>query len=131
MRVLIVEDEIAHRTLLAACLQDAHQADTAGDGEEAVALFKKAHADKAPYKLILLDIEMPVMDGQAALKAIREYERGMGVEPDAKVAVLMISAHDDRMNVWRAFFQGQASGYLVKPVGRESLLATIDELRIG
>lgn len=131
MRILIVEDEIANRTLLQACLQDNHETDIAIDGEEAVALFGKAHAEGRPYRLILLDIEMPVMDGQAALKAVREHEKTLGVQPGDKVAVLMISAHDDRANVWKAFFQGQASGYLVKPVGRENLLATINELRLG
>lgn len=122
MRVLIVEDELSNRLLLQHYLQDMHHADVAVNGQEALEAFRLAHEAGDPYRVILLDIEMPVLDGHAALQAIRNLERDMGVHAGQEVKVLMITAHNDQKNVCDAFFKGHASGYLVKPVGREALL---------
>jgi len=130
MRILIVEDEPANRLMLEECLKGRHQTNAAENGKEGFDLFRRGHQDRTPYDLVLLDIEMPVMDGQATLKAMRELECQLALPPGGEVKVLMISAHGDQKNVCHAFFKGNASGYLVKPVSRENLLATIDELGI-
>lgn len=125
MRVLIVEDEVSNRLMLSECLREVHKTDVAVNGQEAVLAFQLAHMENDPYQAILLDVEMPVMDGQEALKTIREMEAGMGIRSGQEAKVLMISAHGDQQNVFDAVFKGGASGYLVKPVQCESLLEAI------
>lgn len=125
MRILIVEDEMSNRLMLQQVLRDAHKVDVAVNGQEAVLAFQLAHMEAEPYDVVLLDIEMPVMDGQEALKTIREMEHVMGVASGEEVKVLMISAHGDRQNVFDAVFKGGASGYLVKPVSPEDLLDSV------
>lgn len=125
MRVLIVEDEESIRLVLQHYLRDGHLADVAVNGEQALEAFQLAHQESDPYRVILLDIIMPGMDGLDALKAIRSMEKRMGIPEDREVKVLMISAQNDHHCVCEAFFKGNASGYLVKPVERESLLECI------
>jgi len=128
MRVLIVEDETTHRLLLLRLLRDHCQTDVAVNGHEALEAFAQAHREAEPYDLILMDLEMPVMDGQQALKAIRALEQDLNVPPGREVRALVITAHDDQRNVCEAFFKGLATGYLVKPVLGEELFARLTEL---
>lgn len=125
MRILIVEDEVSNRLLLQRYLRGLHSVDVVVNGEEALEAFRVAHKDGEPYQLILLDIQMPVMDGLAALRAIREMEKALVVPSGQEVKVLMITAHNNKDSVFDAFFKGNASGYLVKPVERETLLDCI------
>jgi two-component system chemotaxis response regulator CheY len=125
MRVLIVEDEISNRLMFSECLRGAHRADVAVNGQEAVVAFQLAHMETDPYQVVLLDIEMPVMDGQETLKTIREMEAGMGISSGQEAKILMISAHGDQQNMFDAVFKGGASGYLVKPVSCQALLESI------
>jgi len=125
MRILIVEDEVSNRLLLQRYLRDLHQVDAVVNGQEALEAFRLAHKDGEPYRLILLDIEMPVMNGLEALRAIREMEKTLLVPIGQEAKVLMITAHNDKDSVVNAFFIGNASGYLVKPVERETLLDCI------
>jgi two-component system, chemotaxis family, chemotaxis protein CheY len=125
MRILIVEDEVSNRLLLQRYLRGLHSVDVVVNGEEALEAFRLAHKDGDPYQLVLLDIQMPVMDGLEALRAIREMEKSLVVPSGQEAKVLMITAHNDKESVFDAFFKGNASGYLVKPVERETLLDCI------
>lgn len=125
MRILIVEDEVSNRLMLSECLREVYKTDVAVNGQEAVLAFQLAHMETDPYQVVLLDIEMPVMDGQETLKTIREMESGMGVRPGQEAKILMITAHGDQQNMFDAVFKGGASGYLVKPVSCEALLESI------
>lgn len=125
MRILIVEDEVSNRLLLQRYLRDLHQVDAVVNGQEALEAFRLAHKDGEPYRLILLDIEMPVMNGLEALRAIREMEKTLLAPVGQEAKVLMITAHNDKDSVVNAFFTGNASGYLVKPVEQETLLDCI------
>ena len=131
MRILIVEDEVSNRLLLQRYLRGLHSVDVVVNGEEALEAFRLAHKDGEPYRLILLDIQMPVMDGLEALRAIREMEKTLVVPSGQEAKVFMITAHNDKDSVFNAFFKGNASGYLVKPVERETLLDCISGLDLG
>ncbi len=73
-RVLVAEDYLPNQTLLQIQLSNLGcQVDIAADGAEALAMW-----DKAPYDLLLTDLNMPVMNGLALAGAIRQREAGSG-----------------------------------------------------
>jgi len=72
MRLLIVDDVLSNRKLLSRLLSHhGHQCDLAGDGEEAIRMITEALEAAVPYHSILLDYEMPVMNGPDAAKEMR------------------------------------------------------------
>ncbi|MBF0459763.1 MAG: response regulator [Magnetococcales bacterium] len=126
MRILIVDDEPHNRILLQQMLKSVGECDLAVDGREAVEAFMVALDDGLPYDLVLLDIMMPEMNGQDALKSIRAYEQEHGVTDTQEVVIFMVSALDTESQVVEAFFKGRCTDYITKPV-RQSVL--FDKLR--
>lgn len=130
MRTLIVEDDFIARRLIKEILSSFGECDIAIDGEEAVQAFRLALDDRKPYDLITMDIMMPNMDGQMALKKIREIEKERGIEGTREVKVIMTTALDDPKTVVEAYYRGGATSYLVKPVTRQKLMEEIREMRL-
>ncbi len=128
MRVLIVDDDFDSRRLLQKIIYPYGYSDVAVDGEEAVEAFRRALGDGEPYDLICLDIMMPNMDGQQALREIRDIEKEEGVAKDKAVKVIMVSALDDSKELHDAFFLGEATSYLVKPIRKQTLLEEMKNL---
>lgn len=128
MRVLIVDDDFDSRRLLQKIIYPYGYSDVAVDGEEAVEAFRRALGDGEPYDLICLDIMMPNMDGQQALREIRDIEKEEGVAKDKSVKVIMVSALDDSKELHDAFFLGEATSYLVKPIRKQTLLEEMKNL---
>ncbi len=126
MRILIVEDDFVSRRILETLLSPYGECHTAVDGEEAVQSFRMAHEEGTPYNLICLDIMMPNVDGQEALKRIRGIEKEMGLKSPEEVRVVMVSALDDPKSVVEAYYRGGATSYIVKPIEKDRLL---DEIR--
>src|SRR5690349_11927936 len=76
MRCLVVDDDAFGRELMTGFLTEhAEVVDSARDGAEAVRLFSHALQEGRPYCFVCLDILMPVMNGQDALKQMRALER--------------------------------------------------------
>jgi len=72
--ILLVDDSEDIRALVAAYLEHTpHQLEMAADGQAAVEKFCPGHFD-----LVLMDVQMPVMDGHTAARAIRQWEAGQG-----------------------------------------------------
>lgn len=122
MRILIVDDEYNNRILMQRILEPIGRCDVVINGQEAVEMFEMAMVEGEPYRLVCLDIMMPGMDGQAALKAMRQIEKVRGVLPADEAAVIMTSALDTPKEVIHAFYQGGCTDYLVKPILQEKLL---------
>ncbi|MFV0423258.1 response regulator [Oleidesulfovibrio sp.] len=131
MKFLIVDDDFDSRRLVQKILHPFGYVDIATDGEEGVEAFRTALKDGEPYNLITLDILMPNIDGQQALREIREIEKEMGVAPENAVKVIMISGLDDSKELHDAFFLGEATSYIVKPIRRQLLLDEIATLGIS
>ena len=114
-RLLLVEDNLVNQKLALALLQRlGYHADLAENGREAVAA-----ADRERYGLILMDMQMPVMDGLEATRLIRS-----GDGPNARTPIVALTA-----NVMQADQEAcRAAGmddYLAKPFKRESLAACL------
>jgi two-component system, chemotaxis family, chemotaxis protein CheY len=128
MRILIVEDDFTSRRLLQAYLSPFGQCDIAVHGKEAVKAFKQAWLEKSPYDLICLDIMMPEMDGQDALKQIRAFEKERGIIGNDEVKVIMTTALDAPRDVFEAYYRGGCTSYLVKPIDRKALIREMKAL---
>jgi two-component system chemotaxis response regulator CheY len=125
MRVLIAEDDFVARRILKEILSPYGDCDVVVDGEEAVRAFQLALDEQNPYHLVCLDIMMPNLDGQDALKRIRTLESEHGIDKKEEVKVIMITALSDPKTVFNAFYRGGATAYIVKPIDKTKLLNEI------
>ena len=128
MKCLIVEDDFLSRRILKELLSSHFECDIAVNGQEAVSAFQLAHTEKRPYELICMDIMMPMLDGNEALRQIRELEKERGIPSSQEVKVIMVSALDDPKTVFKSFYQGGATAYLVKPITRRKLTQDLRKL---
>ena len=99
------------------------------NGKEAVAAYSAAQASGQRYDLICMDIMMPEMDGQAAIKEIRTLEEAGGTLSTGGVKIIMTTALDDVKNVVRSF-QSLCDAYLFKPIDTAKLLGHIKEFHL-
>ena len=125
MKILIVDDEFANRELLKYILQPYGECVMAEDGLEALTLFKEQLSAGAPFDLVLMDIMMPNMDGQEALREIRRAEKEVyGTSLNAKdySFIVMQTSLDDPKQLVESYFKGKCNGYITKPVTQDVLL---------
>ena len=128
MKCLGIDADFDSRRLLQKILSPYATVDVATDGEEAVEAFRAAHHEKEPYNLITLDLVMPNSDGQQALREFREIEKELGIADEESVKVIVISGLDDNKELHDAFFLGNATSYMVKPIRRQMLLDEVVNL---
>jgi len=128
MRVLVVEDDFTSRKILQKILAPFGEVHIAVNGLEAVEAFTQSLDDNHSYDLICMDIMMPEMDGQTALKRIRALEKDRGVPPPDEVKIIMTTALDDPKNVVEAYYKGGATSYVPKPIDKHMLLHLIKTL---
>ena len=96
------------------------------NGHEAVDSVRYALDAGSHFDLICLDIMMPGMDGQETLSAIRKLEAGNGLPLGQGARIVMTSAMEEEKYMLDAF-SASADGYLVKPIERRKLLATLKD----
>ncbi|BBD08908.1 ATP-binding SpoIIE family protein phosphatase [Desulfovibrio ferrophilus] len=114
IRVLVVDDQESIREALVEMLDDfAYDVAMAEDGEEAIVLYNEFGPD-----IILLDMNMPRMDGLGVIKYLRE------VEEDSDVLITMLTSNRSPENKLQAFGAG-ANDFLYKPFDRAELLARV------
>lgn len=130
MRSLIVEDNDLARDMLEFFLADHAEVETAVNGQEAVERFTRALEEGERFDLVLLDIVMPEMDGQEALKLMRAAEKDKGVGEDGKTVIIMTTALHAPENMVDALWDGDCTDYLVKPVARADLMAMLRRYRL-
>lgn len=131
MRCLIVEDDFISRKILRELLISYFDVEIVVDGEEAVTAFKMAHDAKQPYDLICMDIMMPNMTGNDALKVIREMEKTMQIPSNMEVKVIMTTALDDPKTVFDAYYNAGAAAYIVKPINKAKLMRELRSLGLA
>ena len=127
MKTLVVEDDFTSRLLLQEILKGFGAVHLAVNGKEAVEAVRAALVSHQAYDLICLDVMMPVMDGQVALKEIRALEAEMGVPPPKRARIVMTTAVSDGESVKQALGE-RCDGYLLKPVEKARLLNDLRKL---
>lgn len=130
MRFLVVDDDFETRRIVQRLLHPFGEVDVATDGDEAVNAFQRSVEENEPYALITLDILMPNVDGQQALREIREIEKEHGIGAERQVRIIMISGLDDSEQLHDAFFLGEATSYIVKPINHTVFLQEVEKLGI-
>jgi two-component system response regulator AlgR len=117
LRTLVVDDEPLARLRLATLLRECSEpaADVVGEAGDAASAI--AWLDRHPCDLVLLDIQMPAMDGTALAARLRQ-------RPDAP-AVVFVTAHAEHA---LQAFELDAVDYLTKPVRRERLQAALQRV---
>lgn len=115
MKVLIVDDSKVARMTIRQCLEktDYEIIGEAQNGEEGIIKYKELNPD-----LVLLDIQMPIMDGIECLKAIIKY--------DKKAKVIMATAIGELESILTAVKEG-AVGYITKTFKKGQLINAINK----
>ncbi|MDQ7835643.1 MAG: response regulator [Humidesulfovibrio sp.] len=131
MRILVIDDDITSRLLLKKLLSGYGECVLEDNGKAALGTFLKALGDDAPFDLIFLDIVMPEMDGHEFLQAVRQMEQQWAVPPGREVRVVMTTSLNSPKEATKAFFKGQATAYLVKPVDKKTIDEKLLELFAG
>ncbi|MDD5284305.1 MAG: response regulator [Desulfuromonadaceae bacterium] len=129
MRCLVVDDSGFEREMMGFFLADYAETDSACDGKEAVDMFSRALAEGRPYQLVCLDILMPNMNGQEALKKMRETEAAAG-NIEQKAIIIMTTAMNSREDMEEAIWGGDCNDYLVKPVILADLVALMHKYKL-
>ena len=122
-RILLADDSIDNRLLIRAYLaKTGYSLDEAENGQVAVDKLLGGR-----YDLVLMDIQMPVMDGFTAVRRIRQWEREHQAERTPIIA-LTASAFDETV---RKAIEAGCDSHLGKPLKRSTLLRVIRETALA
>lgn len=117
LRILLAEDNPINQKIMNGMLaKDGHEVFVASNGSEAVGAIRRGS-----YDLVLMDVQMPVMDGVAAVLEIRRLEQAL----DCYTPVVALTAHTEKADRERCLDAGM-DGYLTKPVSLENLRQALD-----
>ena len=121
-RILLAEDNELNQEIAAALLEEAgFQVEVAGNGKEAVE--KLQNSEPGYYQVILMDIQMPVMNGYEATRKIRELED----KRLASIPILAMTANAFEEDKQEALRNGM-NGHIAKPIDIGMLMETLDEV---
>ncbi len=116
LHVLLAEDSpVNQRVAMAMLEKGGHRVTVASNGRQAIAMFTKQ-----PFDLVLMDVQMPEMDGLEATHAIREYEQTAG----GHVPIVALTAHAMKGDRDRCLSSGM-DAYVTKPIRSKELLRVI------
>ena len=120
--ILIAEDDLETCEYLTKSLNKTAHCTVVHNGEEAVAAYQDSIKSNKPFDFILLDVNMPIMDGFETLKTIREKELETAAE---EIFIIMITTYDnplmDKLNMgWDDF--------ITKPVDIDILIRHMQKL---
>ncbi len=119
IRILLAEDNVVNQTLAVRILEKrGYSVTVAPDGQAAVEAFQKEQ-----FELVLMDIQMPGMDGFEATAAIRGRERLTG----GHVPIVAMTAHALVGNQEKCLASGM-DGYISKPIRTSEFFSTIEKL---
>lgn len=120
IKIVIADDQVLLRKSLGQIIsidEEINVAQMVGTGKEAIEACKRHRPD-----IVLMDIEMPEMDGISALKVIRKEFKS--------VKVIMLTTFENTDNIVDSFL-AEADGYITKDIGCDELITTIKCVNYG
>lgn len=115
-RILVAEDHDINRVLITALLKQlGYHPDIAEDGAEAIEKVEQAIDDQNPYSIILMDLQMPNLDGMEATRKLRR----MGVSPE-DLPIIAVTAHAYQEDI-KACHAAGMQDHLGKPIIKDDL----------
>jgi CheY-like chemotaxis protein len=118
-RILLAEDNVVNKKLAVRLLEKhGHSVVAASNGREVLSAL-----ETQAFDLILMDVQMPEMDGLSATMAIRERERGSANH----LPIIAVTAHAMKGDCERCLDAGMDS-YITKPIRAAELLAAIEQV---
>lgn len=128
LSILVAEDNEINALLMRSLLTRlGHRAVMAGDGEQAWESWLASDAAGAPYDVVLMDVQMPKLDGIETAKRIRRAEAGRRVKRTPILALTANTLVEDRY----ACFEAGMDGFLLKPLDRDRLEEALVQLAAG
>jgi PAS domain S-box-containing protein len=126
LRILVAEDNSVNQRLATRLLErEGHAVTIAGSGQEALEAFERQR-EHTQFDLILMDVQMPDLDGLQATARIREKERGSGQRVPI-VAMTAQAAESDRVRC----LESGMDAYVTKPVNVPELMKMIESVVLG
>ena len=114
LHILLVEDSPDNQLLVRAYLQQTnHRLDITDNGADGLEQFKRSR-----YDLVLMDMQMPIMDGYSATQAIRQWEREHDLPPIPIIALTAFALKEEAAKM----FQAGCTTHITKPVKKATLL---------
>ncbi len=119
LQVLLADDHATNRTVVALILEALGvELTSVENGQEAVDAFKSQ-----PFDVVLMDMQMPVMDGLTAIEHIRTFEAESNA---ARTPILVVSANAMTEHIEKAMQSG-ADGHVAKPINAAGLIAALED----
>ena len=119
INILIIEDDVVNQRFTKMILENqGFMVDTASNGKSGLEKYKLAK-----YDLILMDIQMPVMDGLTASKKIREYEDVQDIDSPVPIIALSAETFTDDLSI---LLSAGIDYYIKKPFNFETFINLLD-----
>ncbi len=123
LSLLLAEDDLISRRLIRILIEKlGHKVNVVENGKKAFDAFKKDH-----YDIILMDIQMPIMDGLECTRKIRVYEKE---KRQSKVTIIAVTAHAMIGDKEKCLNAGM-DDYITKPIEEKVLLNKINKHRMN
>jgi putative nucleotidyltransferase with HDIG domain len=129
MKILIVEDEMVSRTKLTLIMENFGECNAVENGEDGVAVFHKALEEGKPFGLVMLDIDMPQMDGMQVLSEMIDAQIRLGVSKNQRAKILMVTSFTDKDRVLGCIQSG-CDDYIAKPFDIDTIGKKLSKLGI-
>jgi len=124
-KILLVDDHPVNRDLASRILQKrGHQVDWVENGLLAFERFQQES-----YDIVLMDLQMPVMDGLEATRKIRQYEQEQNSDdvPPKRVPIVAMTAYDDEKEKTASKNAGM-DGFIAKPISIKTIGQTLQQI---
>ncbi len=127
LRILVAEDNTVNQRLAVRLLErEGHSVTIAPSGQDAVDMMKHSQLEQARFDLVLMDVQMPGLDGLQATSRIREFEQGS----NRHVPIIAMTAQASEADRLRCLKSGM-DAYLSKPVQVQELMKLIESVVPG
>ncbi len=121
-RILLAEDNVLNQEIAVELLsEEGFQVEVADNGQMAVEMLEKS--DPGYYQLVLMDVQMPVLDGYGAARKIRSFEN----KELASIPIFAMTANAFEEDKQEALHNGM-NGHIAKPIDVKKLISTLDRV---